>query len=99
MRDGDGRGDSATSKGWGRKRRIGVGVAILFIAGLLATGAFGDVSSLTVTGSSTSSDSAAATNTTAGASDSTTTGTSSASVTYSPTIASGKADYPPGATV
>src|SRR6266567_4755688 len=33
------------------------------------------------------------------ASDSTTAGTSSASVTYSPTIASAKADYAPGETV
>ena len=100
MRDGDGRGESATSRVWARRRKVfGASLAALFIVGLLASGAFGDVSSLAVTGSSTSSDSAAATNTTAAASDSTTTGTSSASVTYSPTIASDKADYPPGATV
>ena len=100
MRDGDGRGESATSRVWARRRKVfGASLAALFIVGLLASGAFGDVSSLTVTGSSASSDSAAATDTTAAASDSTTAGTSSASVTYSPTIASDKADYPPGATV
>src|SRR5712691_6436445 len=104
MRDGDGPGNPATSKRGARRwKAFGAGVAALFIVGLLASGAFGDVSSLTVTGRSASSDSSAATDTTAASSDATasatsadstsTAGTSSDSVTYTPTITSDQADY------
>src|ERR671923_568056 len=65
-RDEDGSKDPATTNGRTRRRRaFVVGVAALFVVGLLVSGAFGDVSPLTVTGSSASSDSPAATDTTA----------------------------------
>jgi uncharacterized repeat protein (TIGR01451 family) len=80
-----------------------VGAVALIIGGLLTAGALGDVAPITVTGTSASSDSPAATDTSSAPSDTTAsltgTSTTSSSVTYTPTIATDKADYPPGATV
>ena len=80
-RDEDGsQEDPETSSEQARRRKaFTVGVAALFVVGLLVSGAFGDVSPLTITGSSTSSG-PAATDTTAAASDTTASPSTSSSI-------------------
>src|SRR5437764_1274099 len=95
--------------------RLFFGLALLFVAGLIVAGAFGDVgggllSSSGSTATDTSASSQTATDTTP-TSDSTTTDatptttstesttTTTTPVVYNPTIASDKPDYSPGETV
>jgi SdrD B-like domain/Bacterial Ig domain/Prealbumin-like fold domain len=96
-------GSAATREDRRRNRgpkRFIVGAVALIIGGLLTAGALGDVAPITLTGSSASSDTSAATDMTSVSSDAaSTTTTSESSLTYTPTIASDMADYPPGATV
>src|SRR6476659_1189693 len=86
-----------------RSIRIGIGLAVLFAFGLMASGAFGET--LSIVGS-TSTDTTAATN--ASTTDTTSapsTDTSSSSTdttttaTYTPTITTDQQDYTPGSTV
>src|SRR5438067_6790064 len=91
-----------------RSLRIGIGLAVLFTFGLMASGAFGDTFSvLTTSTDTTAASSASTTDTTSAPSTDTTatTDTSSSStdtttdVTYTPTVTTDQTDYAPGSVV
>src|SRR4029078_1359749 len=86
-----------------RSLRLGIGLAVLFAFGLMASGALGETLSVlgTTSTDTTAASSDATTDTTAApSSDTTSTDTSSSSTdTYTPTITTDQQDYAPGSTV
>src|SRR5438105_15677378 len=87
-----------------RSLRVGIGLAVLFAFGLMASGAFGDTFSvLTTSTDTTPASSASTTDTTSAPSDSASTATDTSSsstdttttATYTPTVSTYKQDYSP----